>query len=121
MLTYKSYYNKARLIYVNRLTNKNSHVTTRLGTDHHQLIMPPISKDCSDTFLERSFIYAAPCEWNKLSEHIRTDNFDSFMWYTSLTKLNMCISDILVWMIKNKLKINDSKTDFIIFRSPSVK
>ena len=36
----------------------------------------------------------------------------------SLTKLNMCISDIRVWMIKNKLKINDSKTEFIIFRSP---
>ena len=28
----------------------------------------------------------------------------------SLAKLNMCISDIRVWMIKNKLKINDSKT-----------
>ena len=39
----------------------------------------------------------------------------------SLTKLNMCISDILVWMIKNKLKINDSKTEFIIFRSPLLK
>ena len=36
----------------------------------------------------------------------------------SLTKLNMCISDIRVWMINNKLKIKDSKTDFIIFRSP---
>ena len=24
------------------------------------------------------FIYAAPCEWNKLSEHIRTSNFDCF-------------------------------------------
>ena len=36
----------------------------------------------------------------------------------SLTRLNMCISDIRVWMIKNKLKINDSKTEFIIFRSP---
>ena len=30
----------------------------------------------------------------------------------------MCISDIRVWMIKNKFKINDSKTEFIIFRSP---
>ena len=38
-----------------------------------------------------------------------------------LTKLNMCISDIRVWMIKNKLKINDSKTEFIIFRSPLLK
>ena len=33
----------------------------------------------------------------------------------SLTMLNMCISDILVWMIQNKLKINNSKTEFIIF------
>ena len=34
--------------------------------------MPPIGKDNLNAFLERSFIYAAPCEWNKLSEHIRT-------------------------------------------------
>ena len=39
----------------------------------------------------------------------------------SSTKLNMCISDIRVWMIKNKLKFNDSKTEFIIFRSPLLK
>ena len=39
----------------------------------------------------------------------------------SLTKLNMCISDIRVWMIKNKLKINNSKTEFIIFRTPLFK
>ena len=39
----------------------------------------------------------------------------------SLTKLNMCISEIRVWMIKNKLKINDSITEFIIFRSPTLK
>ena len=39
----------------------------------------------------------------------------------SLTKLNICISDIRVWMIKSKLKINDSKTEFIIFRSPLLK
>ena len=38
-----------------------------------------------------------------------------------LTKLNMCISDIRVWMIKTKLKIYDSKTDFIIFQSPLLK
>ena len=31
------------------------------------------------------------------------------------------INDIRVWMIKNKLKINDSKTEFIIFRSPLLK
>ena len=36
----------------------------------------------------------------------------------SLEKFNSCISDIRVWMIKHKLKINDAKTEFIIFRSP---
>ena len=39
----------------------------------------------------------------------------------SLTRLNMYISDIRVWMIKNKLKISDSTTEFIIFRSPLLK
>ena len=39
----------------------------------------------------------------------------------SLTNLNMCISDIRVWMIKNKLKINDSKTEFIISQVPLLK
>ena len=39
----------------------------------------------------------------------------------TLPKLNSCISDIRVWMIKNKLKINDSKTEFIVFRSPQAK
>ena len=39
----------------------------------------------------------------------------------SLTKLNMCISDIRVWMIKNKFKINDSNTEFVIFQCPLLK
>ena len=45
----------------------------------------------------------------------------AIMTHNSLIRLNMCISDIQVWMIKNKLKINDSKTEFIIFRSPLLK
>ena len=39
----------------------------------------------------------------------------------TLPKLNSCISDIRLWMIKNKLKINDSKTEFIVYRSPQAK
>ena len=77
MLTYKSYYNIAPTYLCELISRRESPVNTRLGADHHQLIMPPISKDCSNTFLERSFIYAAPCEWNKLSECIRTSIFDS--------------------------------------------
>ena len=59
------------------INKKESHVNTLLGINHQQLIMPPISKDCSNTFLERSFIYAALREWNKLID-IRTSNFDFF-------------------------------------------
>ena len=39
----------------------------------------------------------------------------------TLSKLNNCISDIRVWMIKNEIKINDSKTEFIVLRSPEAK
>ena len=79
MLTYKSYYDMAPPYLCELINKKEIHVNTGLATDHQQLIMPPISKDCSNTFLERSFIYAAPCEWNKLSEHTRTSNFDCYL------------------------------------------
>ena len=36
-------------------------------------------------------------------------------------KLNSCITNIRRWMITNKLKINDSKTEFIVSRSPQLK
>ena len=60
---------------------------------------------------------------HNIGYHIYADDtqlyisFNSKEPLTSLTKLNNCISDIRVWMIQNKLKINDSKTEFIIFRS----
>ena len=77
-LTSKSYYNIAPSYLCELIGRKQSSVNTLLGTDHNQLIIPLISKDIPITFLERSFIYAAPCEWNKLSEHIRTSTFDCF-------------------------------------------
>ena len=73
-----SYHNIARTYLFELISRRESSVNTRLGADHHQLIMPPISKVCSNTFLERSFIYAAPCEWNKLSECTRMSNFECF-------------------------------------------
>ena len=100
MLTYKLYYNMAPPYLCELINKKESH--TSLGTDHHQLIMPPISKDCSNTFLERSFIYVAPCEWNKLSEHIRTSNFDCFRKsnnaiYTTIWMLTVNVYIIVVY------------------------
>ena len=35
----------------------------------------------------------------------------------ALEKINLCISDIRTWMIKNKLKINDSKAEFLVLTS----
>ena len=78
MLTYTSYCNIAPTYLCELISLKESSVNTRLGADYHQLIIPLVSKDCSNTFLECSFIYAAQCKWNKLSECIRTSNFDSF-------------------------------------------
>ena len=39
----------------------------------------------------------------------------------AISKLNSCLADIKRWIITNKLKINDSKTEFIVFRSPQLK
>ena len=64
MLTYNSYYNIAPTYLCALIIRRESSVNTWLGADHHQLIMPSISKN-SKTFLVRSFIYAAPYEWNK--------------------------------------------------------
>ena len=56
-----------------------------------------------------------------LMTHNSTISFKCNNPLSSLPKLNNCISDIRVWMIKNKLKINDSKIEFIVFRSPQAK
>ena len=56
MLTYKSYYNIAPTYLCELISRRESSVNTRLGSDQHQLIMPPISKDCSNTFLLCSFM-----------------------------------------------------------------
>ena len=56
MLAYKSYNNIAPTYLCELISSRESSVNTRLGADHRQLIMTPISKDCSNTFLERSFI-----------------------------------------------------------------
>jgi hypothetical protein len=38
-----------------------------------------------------------------------------------IRSLNNCISDIRSWMIRNKLKINDDKTEFLLISSPNSK
>ena len=55
--------------------------------------------------------------------HIYADDtqlYVSFDWSNpnlALDGINLCIYDLRIWMIRNKLKINDSKTDFLIITS----
>ena len=51
-----------------------------------------------------------------------TQVYISFMWnhltpHEAVDTINECISDLRTWMINHKLKINDSKTEFLIIRS----
>ena len=40
-------------------------------------------------------------------------SFDFSNPNVALDRINLCISDLRIWMIRNKLKINDSKTEFL--------
>ena len=58
-----------------------------------------------------------------INYHIYADDtqlyisFDLFDPSIAIDKVNKCISDIRTWMIQNKLKINDSKTEFLVLTS----
>jgi hypothetical protein len=60
-----------------------------------------------------------------LGYHIYADDTQIYVAFESddpkqaLDKLNACLRDIRSWMIQNKLKINDSKTEFLILASPN--
>ena len=70
---------------------------------------------------------AAILRYHNIGYHVYADDTQLYISFKNkdlsgpLARLNSCISDIRVWVIKNKLKINDSKTEFIIFRSPQCK
>lgn len=44
--------------------------------------------------------------------------FDMSAPEATVEKINACIGDIKAWMIANKLKINDDKTEFVVITSP---
>ena len=49
------------------IEQQKSSTNTRIANDAFLLKLPPPSRNCSDTFFERSFTYEAPYEWNKLA------------------------------------------------------
>ena len=78
-----------------------SHVIMR----HHEIIMRHHDIDFH--------IYADDTQLNV--------SFDLSNPNVALDRMNVCISDLRIWMIRNKLKINDSKTEFLIMNSSYLK
>ena len=89
------------------IEQQKSKTNTRLAGDAFLLKLPPPSRNCADTFYERSFLYGAPYEWNKLDERVRR-----------LTDFNMFKSEIktlflsLIQFFQNKTFI--MKTNIIL-------
>ena len=48
-------------------------------------------------------------------------SFDLSNPNVALDRMNLCISDLRIWKIRNKLKINDLKTEFLIITSSFLK
>ena len=78
ILTHKAFYANAPPYLCSLVVKRESVVSTRSSQDGYLLCKPPISRDCSNTFLERSFLYAAPHEWNSLEKSVRISEFNAF-------------------------------------------
>ena len=70
ILTHKALYAHAPPYLCLLVVKKESVVSTRSSQDGYLLCKLPTSRDCSNTFLEHSFLYAAPHEWNSLEREV---------------------------------------------------
>ena len=75
-------------------------------------------------------IYTLPLgailRFHKINYHIYADDSTLYCSFQldspdeAIEAMNDCLRDIRSWMIKNKLKINDDKTEFLLVTSPKV-
>ena len=80
IFTFKAFIDRTVPLYLCELIEQQkSKTNTRLAGDAFLLKLPPPSRNCADTFYERSFLYGAPYEWNRLDERVRQlTNFNMF-------------------------------------------
>ena len=70
---------------------------------------------------------SAILKYHKIGYHVYADDIQLYISFKckqpleAISKVNSCLSDNRWWMITNKLKIDDSKTEFIVFRSPQLR
>ena len=70
---------------------------------------------------------SAILKYHKIGYHVYVDDTQLYISIKckqpleAISKVNRCLSEIRQWMITNKLKINNSKTEFIVFRSPQLR
>ena len=64
-------------------------------------------------------------QWHRLSHHSNADDTQLYMtmdhsnnnWRDGLARIQLCVSGIREWMKQNMLKMNDDKTELIVFTS----
>ena len=70
---------------------------------------------------------SAILKYHKIGYHVYADDTQLYISFKCkqplelISKVNSCLSDIRRWMITDKLKINDSITKCIVFRSPQLR
>ena len=78
ILTHKAFNGSAPQYLCDLITKQSVSVRTGQAEDCYLLSVLLISKSCANSFFERSFMYAAPTLWNKLSQDIRMLDFVRF-------------------------------------------
>ena len=70
---------------------------------------------------------SAISKYHKIGYHVYANDTQLYISFKckrpleSISKVNSCLFDVRRWIISNKLKINDSKTEFIVFRSQQLR